>query len=129
MMNLVLFGSTKRFTSLPRDLFSWPSIQLEELTYQPVLRHKGIPLAKSDVYEEAPCHFQFNKGVEIRHSRSTALDSTGNIIAETKEGILSVINTITGTTKIIHSFSIKMPHRWIIQYINLPLTTMTMYTS
>ncbi len=103
MINLVLFGFMKRNTRLPRDLFSWPSIKLEERIYQPVLRDESISLGEFDGQKARPFQFQFG-GIEICNVAGAAVNSKGNIIAETKEGILSVINTITGQTEMFHSF-------------------------
>ena len=104
-MNMVLFDFMKRFTQLPRDLFSWPSIKLEERIYQPVLRDQRIPpLGDFDGHEELPFQFQFSNGIEICNVRSAAVDSKGNIIAETTEGILSIINTATGKVETFHNF-------------------------
>ena len=105
MINLVLFSFVRRFTCLPRDLFNWPSIKLEdERIYQPVLRSQSISLEEFNVHEAPPFQFKFNNGIEICNVGSTAVDSKGNIIAETKEGILCVINTITGKAEILHNF-------------------------
>lgn len=105
MINLVLFSFVRRFTCLPRDLFNWPNIKLEdERIYQPVLRSQNIPLEEFDVHEASPFQFKFGNGIEICNVGSIAVDSKGNIIAETKEGILCVINTITGKAEILHNF-------------------------
>ena len=105
MINLVLFGFVRRFTCLPRDLFHWPNIKLEdERIYQPVLRDQSISLDEFDVHEAPPFQFKFKQGIEICNVGSMAVDSKGNIIAETKEGILCAINTITGKTEMFHNF-------------------------
>ena len=101
-MNMTLFDFMKRFTQLPRDLFSWPSIKLEERIYQPVLRDQSIPLETFDSHEVLPFQFQFCN--EICNVSSAAVDSKGYIIAETTEGILSIINTVTGKAEIFHNF-------------------------
>lgn len=104
VINLVVFDFTKRFTRLPRDLFTWPSIELEDKTYQPVLRDEGISLTDFGVHEVGPFQFQFNHDIEIRNISSVAVNSEGNITAEITEGTLGVIRTNTGKAEILHSF-------------------------
>ena len=105
VMNLGLFRFTRLYTRLPRDLFSWPSIELVGRTYQPVLRDERISLREYNVYEVGPFQFQYGNGcTEICEVAHTAVDSKGNILAETSEGTLSVINTVTDESEVFYSF-------------------------
>ena len=105
MINFILFGFMKRSTRLPLDLFTWPSIQLDEQIYQPVLRDSNIILTEFGVDAGGPFQFQFHNNTEICNIDSAAVDSKGKIIVETKEGSLSVICTITGKAEMLHNFS------------------------
>lgn len=104
-LNLVVYAFTSRF--ITPDLFNWPTIELRNRAYQPVLRDKSISLAESRVKALLPFQSRiYDEEVEISNAWCSAVNSKGEIIVQSGRNTVSLINR-EGKSRSFCSLSIE----------------------